>query len=567
MPTPRVNWQAIRSPSAGAAWAIVGIAGLAAAAVILYTGRDTTFNQDELFYYARLVDDGGVLGSHPFGVGYLLAPSNGHLAVVGKLIYEALFATAGTGYFVFRLVAVVAILVACGLFFELGRRRLPALAAIALTVLLLFFGAAWEVLLWPFDMHTVIALAAGLGAVLAIEAETRRGDLVACLLLVLAIGTIELGLAFLVGIALLILVGGRAPRRLWIVLVPGVLYSAWWVWSRHFDQPDIVWSNLRGLPESVLNSVGSTVGAIVGAFDTGPGVMPQTLGIESWTGVLGVVAVGALCVAVVIRRPPPALWCWVAVAAVYWSLIALAARPPDSSRYMFAGGILVLLIAADLSTAKRLSIPALGLLVVFLALSLSAQFAKLDDGRVAQVTDAQVSRTEYTMLELARDQGVDPDYRPSVDARVSAAGLQTITGLPAGFYFDAADRVGSLALPLAAIRAESEPLRAVADATLVGAVGTAPVKSAGPERSQTCETVGRSDRVERVRLATGRTDVLGLAPGVRLGLGRFVSARPSVAIGDAPAGAWRSINLARDGAPDPWWLFMDGPLRICREET
>jgi hypothetical protein len=234
---------------------------------------------------------------------------------------------------------------------------------------------------------------------------------------------------------------------------------------------------------------------------------------------------------------------------------------------MFAGGILALLIAADLSAAKRLSIPALGLLVVFLTLSLSAQFAKLEDGRVTQVTDAQVSRTEYTMLELARDQGVDPDYRPSVDARVSATGLQTITGLPAGFYFDAADRVGSLALPLAAIRAGSEPLRAVADATLVGALGTAPVKSAGPERSQACETVGRSGRVERVRLATGRTDVLGLAPGVRLGLGRFVSARPTVAIGDAPAGSWRSIDLAPDEAPDPWWLFTDGPLRVCREDS
>ncbi len=63
----------------------------------------------------------------------------------------------------------VGVLLCVGLFFELAQVRIGPWAALAPAILLLFYGYAWETLLWPFDLHTVYALAAGLGALLCLD--------------------------------------------------------------------------------------------------------------------------------------------------------------------------------------------------------------------------------------------------------------------------------------------------------------------------------------------------------------------------------------------------------------
>ena len=142
-----------------------------AAALMLWAGRQTSFFSDELQYLAR----GDELGnSGPFDLTYLLQPFNGHLALVPKAIYELLYATAGTHYFWFRLLEVAAYLGCVSLFFALARPRVGSWAAVAGSVVLLFLGAGWEVMLWPFDLHTLIALAAGLGAVLVLGGDCPK---------------------------------------------------------------------------------------------------------------------------------------------------------------------------------------------------------------------------------------------------------------------------------------------------------------------------------------------------------------------------------------------------------
>ena len=114
-----------------------------------------------------------------------------------RLAYEGLFATAGTNYFWFRLVEVIGVILCVGLFFELVRTRVGPWAALAPSVLLLIFGYAWEVLLWPANMGTLYALAGGLGALLLLERRPGlHGEIGACTLLTLSVATIELGLAF-----------------------------------------------------------------------------------------------------------------------------------------------------------------------------------------------------------------------------------------------------------------------------------------------------------------------------------------------------------------------------------
>ena len=111
-----------------------------------------------------------------------------------------LFELAGTSYFVFRAVEVAGFLICVGLFYALARRKTTPFIALAFSVSLLFLGYAQETLLWPFDLHTVYALAFGLGALLALELRSdRRGDIAACALLILSVLTLEVGLAFVVG--------------------------------------------------------------------------------------------------------------------------------------------------------------------------------------------------------------------------------------------------------------------------------------------------------------------------------------------------------------------------------
>ena len=182
----------------------------AASVVILSAGAGASFSTDELYYFGRVVGVNGDL--EPYGsvtLHYLLLPHNGHLQIGGKLIYEAMFAVFGTNYFAFRVLEVLTVLLCVGLFFELMRRRVGTPFALLLSVLLAFLGAAWEPLLWPFDLHTTLSLAAGLGALLTLERGGRRADPIACLLLVVSVSLIEVGLAFLVGVAVV----GADPAR------------------------------------------------------------------------------------------------------------------------------------------------------------------------------------------------------------------------------------------------------------------------------------------------------------------------------------------------------------------
>ena len=269
---------------------------------------------------------------------YILAPHNNHLQAGGRLIYEAIFGLSGPNYTVFRVVNTAGFLLCVGLFFEYLRRRIGPFTALPLSILLLFFGFAWEPMLWPFDLHTVYSLAAGLAALLALERGDRIGDLSACMLLLLSIATIEVGLAFLVGIAVAVLIRAGRMRRAWIFLVPLALYAAWWLWARQFDQDQAAVSGLPTIATSMAKSLSAVLGSLAGRNPTGTSVFPSVVGYSAWGWVLAALAVTALALRIRRKRVPPSLWAVLAMLVAYWLFIALAGRSPESSRYMLVGG-------------------------------------------------------------------------------------------------------------------------------------------------------------------------------------------------------------------------------------
>ncbi len=533
---------------------------------MMVAGDGLTFVNDDIFYYAQYLvhGTGDIQPSH--GLEYFIAPSNGHLQVLGKLIYRVIFEVFGANYAVFRAFDVAGVMACVGLFFALARRRVGPLVALVPCLSLLFLGYAWESFLWAFDLHTIYALALGLGALLALQRGDRKGDVAACCLLVLSIALIELGLAFAVGIAVSVLLRPDRWRRAWIFLVPVALYGGWWLWAQHFDQPSIELANVKLIPLTLTNAVAAIAGSVFGLNPTGAGVFQPTTGITGWGSALGALAIVALVWRVSRGGVPRTLWVFLAVAVAYWILIALGGRAADSSRYIFVGTLLVFLVAADALAGGRLPRAAvLGALGV-VAFAIPPNVAKLYDGRGPQLNDATTSRVEYAMLDLVRGP-IPAEYAPGKDERVTDLGGSVFTPLPAGDYLEAADRFGHLGMPLGELRDQSLERREIADASLVGALGLALQPTSPPAEPADCASSldGRPGHGVFFYLPQKSGVLLGSRSRrpIDVALGRFGKGGPGVEVGRLEPGEWANLALPADSAPDRWWAVVDGATYVC----
>jgi hypothetical protein len=547
------------------AWLLLIVAICVSATWMMVAGNGLTFVNDDIFYYAQFVVHGTGDFRTPGGLEYFIAPSNGHLQVLGKLIYRGIFETFGANYAVFRAFNVGGVMVCVVLFFLLARRRVGPLVALVPCISLLFLGYAWESFLWAFDLHTIYALALGLGAILALEKETRRGDIAACALLVLSIAMIELGLAFAVGIAILVLLRPDRLRRLWIFLVPLALYGCWWLWARHFDQPSVELANVKLIPITVTNAIAAIAGSVTGINPTGAGVFEPTTGITGWASALAAVVVVALVWRISRGRVPRTLWVFLAVAVGYWVLIALGDRAPDSSRYIFVGTLLVFLVAADALADRRLPRAAVFAALAVVAFAIPPNVAKLYDGRGPQLNDATTSRVEYAMLDLVRGP-IPAEYAPGKDERVTDLGGSVFTPMAAGDYLEAADRFGPLGMPLDELRDQSLERREIADASLIGALGLKLHPASPPGEPAACPSSLDGRPGHGVFFTPPRTGALFGSRSeqpIDVSLGRFGTGGTGMSLGTLPAGKWASLALPADSAPDPWFVVVDGPTYVC----
>jgi hypothetical protein len=543
---------------------LLGAAMAVSLGLIVAATNGQGFAIDELYYYARVAaKDGGLFHyDSPFSPEYLLSPFNGHLALGGRFVYETVFATVGAHYTVFVVVNALGICACAGLVFVFARRRLGDVAALAPALLILFFGVAREQFLWPLDFNTSVALATGLAAILCLQRESRRGDVVACLLLAVSAAMIEVGLAFIVGAALLIAMTPQRWRRSWIVVAPLVLYAIWWIWSAKFGQGETELSNVTAAPKTFFESIAVSLGALTG---TNP-VHAESFGTEVTTlgRVLAVLGLIALAVRLALGGLPRTIWVWILTAVTYWTLLAIADRPPQSTRYLLVSAVLVLLVAAD-CFRRPLSNRAGAVLVVLALLPLPANVDALFTGKDQNVlrTDVPKSRAEFAMLELAGER-VDPGYVVSADPRVAEAGGSLYLGIPDGAYLDAARENGSIAFSLEELRRQPEEIREIADAALVGALQLELEPGEAPGAAETCRTAKPRDGGPVVVEMTGGFNHVRVAgQGAPLiGLRQFASSGPGVPIAKLQAGGWAVLRLPQNAA-DQWRLVAKATVTTC----
>ena len=196
-----------------------------------------------------------------------MRPTGGHLLALGMVLYNADYSLFGPEpHLPLTLVTIGFQCLVSGLVYAYARRRIGPLPALIPAILILFLGAGWEILMSSAVLPNQMAMAAGIGMLLALDRRDRRGDALAFVLLACSIASFSIGLAFAAAAALRILLERRelGLRRLVIVVVPLALYAVWYVWALKYEQGNFAASNIGSMPSAIFDQINASLSAVTG---------------------------------------------------------------------------------------------------------------------------------------------------------------------------------------------------------------------------------------------------------------------------------------------------------------
>jgi hypothetical protein len=529
---------------------IAAAAGAAVFICVLQT--DLTFWTDEWSFL--ILRDG-------FGADALLEPHNDHIVVAPAAIYRVLVELFGLDSpRPFQLVGVALHITATTLVFVYVRRRCGEWLALAAALPLLVLGSSWLNLLFPFQIAFTGALACGVGALLALDRDDRRGDVIACALLVLGVLFNALILAFTVAVA--VIVGARPDRlrRAWVVAIPVAVFGLWWLAYGREAETAVTLSQVLTSPQYIVDGIASSISSLLGftGSQTGDGADESALG---WGRALLVVII-VLAAWRLRGRGRPSWWLIAAVAGLLalWFLLGAnraELRPPESGRYQYLGVVLLILVLAELLRGVRPCPRVVAGAMAVGALAAVANLVALHEGSEQGMKPiAEYTRGALAAVELAADQ-VDPELE--LDSGVE---ISPFYGLTAGSYLAGVGEHGSPAYPPAELAAAPERSRAAADQTSATALGIE--LAPATDRPQACRTIDASAGAA-AKLPPGGATVRAPNGEIVLNLRRYATESFPVALGTAKPGA-STITIPPDAGPQTWELQLLGaePVAICR---
>lgn len=527
-----------------------GAALACSATVLLVFQSDLTFLADDWQF---------LIGRRGASAEVFLDPHNNHIAALPVAIYKVLLETAGMrSVMPFSIVATLVFLLSTVALFAYLRRRIGDWAALLAAVLILFLGAAWIDLLWSFQIGFSGSIAAGIGALLALDRDDRRGDSIACVLLVVSTCFSELGVPFALG-ALVNVAAGPQPRRgrLFVPLIPLVLYGLWFLGWGHEGPNTLSLDNVLGSPAYVFDAVSQAFASLLGLATPLSGDGSEPVGLI-WGRILFVAAlVLALWRLRRKREISRGLLTVATVGGSFWFLAAFNAyldwREPTNGRYQYPSAVFVLLIAGELLRGVRLDRRVLaGATVVTAAAAVSGLFF-LHDGYVLQKQASGAVRARLAGLEIARP-GVNPDVEFNVDL---------FNRFPAGSYFAAFDDYGFPGYTESELAESGGDDRVAADAALASALEIGMTPRGAPGRGA-CRAISRPSAGAKLPLGAGGYALMTRAAGAEVRLLRFAD-EPWIEAGALEPGRWSSLILPEDLSSRPWSLSATGsaPLTIC----
>jgi hypothetical protein len=528
----------------------------AAAMLLLALGWQLTFFQDTWAF---------LMGRQPWSAASLLNPHNEHLVVFHVATDKALVEVFGTGTNHPEMVVMTATLLAAAtlVFVWIGRRVDRWLALMA-AVLLLFLGSAWQVLLWPFEIEFPATIAAGMGMLLALEREDRRGDLLACLLLVVGIGFGSLGLSFAAAAIVEVFLQRRTRGwgRAYVFVVPLALYLGWYAGWGHDAEHHLTLHNILASPLYLAEGMAAAVGSLSG-LSTTPVVGS---GSPEWGRPLLIALVG-LAIYRQWRRPgvSPSFWPVAAAALSYWVLGAfnfIPGREAASIRYQYAGGVFVLLLAAELLRGVRLRPRALAIAGALVALAVLGNLGQMKNGYDWLKEQSVLTRAGTGAIDIARG-----TVAPVFGLTPENAGTPSLIDVNAGDFLTMAREHGSPGYSPRELAAAPEVGRRQADIVLSQALPISAMVETGAALGDGAGcTAVKPGTANEVPVGPGRTRI-GVGPGspASLSLRRFAEGEYPVVTAGAPAHSVMTLTIPPDRATRPWILHVEAaqPVVVC----
>lgn len=486
-----------------------------------------------------------------------LEPFHEHIIIAPAFIYKMLQGTFGMeSNRPFQIAAILTFLTLAPLLFIWMRRRVGEWAALIGVAVILFLGAAFEDLLWAFQIGYFGSLACGVGALLALDRDDRQGDLAAAVLLVLGLSFSSLGVPFIVGAGVEWLVNPRERRRRWLIPASGLIfYALWWLGWGHDAESAVSLSNLPEAPRYVFDAASAAVTSSLG-LATGDGSEPDQPHLI-W-GRIGLVVLLGLAAWRLwrMKKVPPGVLVTGAIALAFFGLAALGQnelRPPTSSRYQLPAVLMLLLFFTEILRGVRLAPPALAAagMVVLVTSLLGVDLMK------EQAETRWRPASDWTRTYLGTVAYAGAEARPDL-----VLDLGPGSAVPVHRFLDEIEASGTPGLTGDQLEGADAGLRAQADQILVDATG--PLLSGEKPASgfggcvthaanATATVDGSADTVE-VR-SLGSQDLA-------IGLNRFGDP-PGISVGSVIAGSKAWLLLPRIDSPPDWKLTGDGRFAVC----
>jgi hypothetical protein len=551
---PPMEWLRRNSPTV-----LLGVALAASATMLLVLMAGQTFFQDTW---------GFLLYREGISADSFLAPHNEHIAVMPVAINKASIALFGmTTAVPEQVVMALAVVTTALLLYLYLRRRLGAWPALIGAVLFLYLGPAWADMIWPFQLGFVGSALFGVAMLLALDRGDRLGDAWATCLLVLSLSFSSLGLSFLAAAVVDLFARRRGQwlSRVYVAAIPALLYAAWWVGWGHDAERHVTLSNVLTAPRYALEGAASAVEALLGLNKAGAdaAVPPE------W-GIPVLVALIVLAVFAQVRRPgvPRSFWPVAAAATTNWLLEAFSSMPGREAyqnRYMYAGALFVLLLAAELLRDVRLTRRAMLVGGGIALLAVAANLIAFREGGRWLDEQTLLTRGDLGAVEIAR-RTVDPGFVLSSDV----AGTGSLAIVSAGLYLRAIDEHGSPAYDPGELADAPPEARHQADVVLAAAlpISTAVEQDRATWLGNECVTLagGEASRFTEVPLSPGTVSIdVAAGPPAALSMRRFAGGEFPAALDDAPGGAVTLLRIPRDEASLRWYLHVESRQRatVC----
>lgn len=513
----------------------------------------------------------------------LLDQHANHLVLGPVLIFKAIQNTFGMdSQLPYAIAAVILFIASASMLFVYLRLRLGDWVALAAVLPVLVMGTAYEDLLGSFQMSYTGSLAFGIGALLAIERDDRRGDLLTCLLLIASLAFAEIALGFTAAVIVAIAIQRGPLQRAWVPAAPILLYGAWYAGFGHSGLHSPNTLSAHSIATSfpyVLDGFASSLGSL---FGLGSVLQGGTGGVE-WGRPLLVLALALVCVWAMRDRGPFRGWALVPLAGgfTFWFLTAANynfARLPYAARYQLVGAVFLLLIAAELGAGWR---PRSTMLVVLFAVAAAAalgNFGALRDGYRTDHAASTLVRGGLAGLEITADR-----VNPAFVLTPENSNFNYFELVTARSFLPAAEDFGSPGYSETELAGAPEGARAAADLVMAGALrlsvrtGSGAPPAGGPTprllgpagslvaQQAGCITIRPTAGTAPVMSLPAGGAVLRTAPGVtaQLRLRRFASASIPASAGSLTGLGVLAIPPDRSSRPWQLQVLAAGLVTVC----